>query len=217
MRVDLHFHFCLKKSDRFERLKNMVKEAEKAGIQGIALLDHNWFPTDEVMHLARKAAPSIVFWRACELDVKGDSRAIKEHVVVVSDDGLPFDVSSGISAKEVRRLAEACRRGDVLTMLAHPFRRMDSICFEFVDFRPDLIDFVGRSSNPLAEEKVIAISKQYGIRLASASDSHKVSQVGRHSIDLDDDVKDVGGLVKAIRSGKYSLSAENRKIKKEAP
>ena len=57
MKVDLHFHFRRRKEDRMVRLQQMVKRAEECGIRGIALLDHNYFPDDEVMGVARESAP----------------------------------------------------------------------------------------------------------------------------------------------------------------
>ena len=208
MRVDLHFHFRRHKKDRVERLRNMVKKAEECGIRGVALLDHNYFPTDEDLGIARAAAPLITFWRACELDIRDEGRGVKNHVVVVSESGLPFPVVEGISTRDIGLLAEATSRGDVLTMLAHPFRGNHlHIAFDFNQFCPTLIDAVGRTANQEQLKRVVYLAAAWGMGLASASDSHETRHVGRHWMDFQEDAKTISDLTRMAHLSYYSLAA----------
>lgn len=208
MKVDLHFHFRRTKDDKIERLESMVRRAEQCGIRGIALLDHNYFPTDDELDVARKAAPLITFWRACELDVIDESRHVKSHVVVVSETGLPFDISHGVQTSGISQLAEMTKGDDVLTMLAHPFRSDRLyLSFDLFQFTPKLIDAVGRTANQRELRRVVALASAFGIGLASASDSHSTRHIGRHWMDFHEDAKTVADLKKMVRLSHYSIVA----------
>jgi predicted metal-dependent phosphoesterase TrpH len=208
MKVDLHFHFRHRKDDRDERLRQMVARAQECDVRGIALLDHNYFPSDENLDVARKAAPLITFWRACELDIIDEARGVKSHMVVVSDAGLPFDISRGLTTQNIPMLTEAAQAEGVLTMLAHPFRhnRMH-IAFDLHQFKPDLIDAIGRTANQEKLRKVATLASAFGMGLASASDSHETRHVGRHWINFQNDAKTVVDLKTMVSRSQYSLVA----------
>jgi predicted metal-dependent phosphoesterase TrpH len=211
MRVDLHFHFRRRKEDRLPRLAAMLKEAEAAGIGGMALLDHDWFPTDEVMAFARESAPSITFWRACELTIFDEARGHKDHVVVASDAPLDLAVSGGLSTKDIGLLVKALEgRNDVLTMLAHPFRRRHALSFDLHQFRPTLIDAIGRSANQEALRSVTRLAAAWGMGLACASDSHRRGDVGRHYMDFIGAPKTIRELALECCLSRYRLVAAGK-------
>ena len=139
--------------------------------------------------------------------MRDEARGLKSHVVIVSDGGLPFDVSQGICTKDIGKLAGVCGNEDILTMLAHPFRRGLPIAFDFDQFRPDLIDSVGRSANQAELRKVVKLASHWGMGLASASDSHEVRNVGRHCMDFHEDAKSVSDLTRMVHLSYYSLVA----------
>jgi hypothetical protein len=207
MKIDLHFHFRARKKDRMDWLKSMIKKADSIGIEGIALLDHNYFPEDSIINEARLTCPNITFWRACELDIRDNKSKMKNHVVVLSEDALPFDYSKGVSLEDLHLLTEYSKREDVLTMLAHPFRHNQEICFDLSAFHPDLIDSVGRTANQHYLKEVVRLAAKWDMGLASASDSHRSSHTGHHWIELKDKVKTIAQLKTMTKQGQYRLAS----------
>lgn len=208
MKVDLHFHFRRRKSDRKDRLRLMVQKAESSGIGGIVLLDHQWFADDETLDIARQAAPSIVFWRGCELTIEDEARGFKDDIVIACDQPIDFDTSERLTTRNIGLLVKAIEgRDDVLTMLAHPFRKHYAIAFDFHQFRPDLIEAIGRANNPEALSSVVKLASAWRMVLASTSDAHSVRHVGRHCMDFLINPKTVKELLQACRLSQYKLIA----------
>ena len=205
MNVDLHFHYRRRFEDVDDRLVKMVKTAEKAGVNGIVLLDHQYFPTNDVLASARKAAPTITFWRGCELTIVDEARQIEDDVVIASDQPIDFDCSHKLSTKNLKAFSEACRRDDVFTMLAHPFRKHNSVAFDFSEFRPIMIDAMGRTANQNSLQKVVNLAACWGMALASNSDAHVCRHIGRHYLDFKDKLDSVKDLIEAVYRSRYRV------------
>lgn len=203
MKIDLHFHGVRKKRDDWQgRLRSMMEKAAQERLGAVALLDHDYHPTDEDVALAHEAAPAVKIFKAVEFSVRDNCRKITDHLIVVSDEPYGWDISGGITTAELHKLREYVGRSGALTILAHPFRRHPNISFDFYDLLPDAVEIASPSTPAERRHDILRMAVRWGMAMVENSDSHRAAHVGRFFMDVPDWVvgnKDT--LATAIRAG----------------
>jgi hypothetical protein len=207
LKIDLHFHVRPRKSDWKTRLESMVAKARGKGIGGIVLLDHNRHATQEWMDVARGVVPDMILYRGVELDIRDEGRGIKDHLVVVCDREFGWDISHGVTTKDLLVLRDFLG-DDSLSMLAHPFRKHPNVAFDFYDFKPDAVEILSNNgpSDDDKRQKILKMDRHWEMPLIAASDSHKDRHVGRHWIYLPERPTGAGHLRSMIVRGAFVRS-----------
>jgi histidinol phosphatase-like PHP family hydrolase len=219
MRLDIHFHVRHRKENWQERLNSMVEAAIECSVDGVVLLDHNKHATQEWLDVARRlAGDSITFFRGVELDIRDEGRGIKDHLVVVCDREFDWDISRGVTTKDLPHLKEFLG-GDSLTMLAHPFRKHPDISFDFYDFKPDAVEILSNNgpSDDVKRQEIMRMARHWGMALVAASDAHKGRHVGRHWIHLPERPTGAGHLRRMVAEGAFTRSDQIGLSRLETP
>ncbi len=188
MRFDLHIH-SNHSSDSSLKVDDIIKKAVKAGLDGIAICDHN---TVTGSYLARKRVrdlnlPLIV--------IPGIEVSTKEgHVLVL---GIRENIPPGLTAKEAISIA---RKKGGLVVAAHPFKKKESV--GNIDGLDAVETFNSRcifGENAKAKEMARALHKPE----VGGSDSHLLATIGLGYTDIDAE-PDEKSVLSAIREGRTS-------------
>ena len=211
MKIDLHFHLRTRKENYLDKMIEMIGLASNNGIEGLVLLNHNYYPTDNDVACAKSNFPQLIFFKGIELDVKDEARGIKDHIVIISENKPPFDCSHGVTTKNLKLLKAFSK--DSFTFLAHPLTRHNNFAFDFYDFLPNGIEIAQKTGFSQEQQKeIMRLSSFWGMRLLSCSDSHLNRHVGKFCIEIKKRVSNVGELKKEILSGEYFLLKDMKMI-----
>ncbi len=186
MRFDLHIH-SNHSSDSSLKIDDILKQAVKRGLDGIAICDHN--TVEGSLHGIQ---------RARELDlpllvIPGVEVSTKEgHLIVL---GVKENIPAELSSPETIRIAR--ERGGII-IAAHPFK-IGGIGFGATE--ADAIEtFNSRcifGENEQAKEMAEALGKPE----VGGSDSHMLATIGIGFTDIETSSSEVS-VLKAIREGK---------------
>ncbi len=188
MRFDLHIH-SNHSSDSSLKVDDILKKAVKAGLDGIAICDHN---TVAGSYLARKRVrdlnlPLIV--------IPGIEVSTKEgHILVL---GIRENIPPGLTAEETISIA---RKKGGLVVAAHPFKKKESV--GNIDGLDAIETFNSRcvfGENEKAKEMARALHKPE----VGGSDSHLLATIGLGYTDIDAE-PDERSVLSAIREGRTS-------------
>ena len=208
MKIDLHVH--IHRTSRCARAEpdEMGKAAKAKGLDGIVILDHNYFATEEDRLKARESG--IWAFRGMEINVCDDD------VVIISPVAPDFTLryKEKVTGKDLDKVAEWVYRVGALAILAHPFRRKDTISFDLSRFRCHAIEAVGRHVDVKNRAKIVELAKSFDMQLVSVSDAHKTRQLGGFCIDTALSVADERDLIKTIKAGNFT-AMERRMVPAE--
>jgi len=213
MKVDLHFHVRHKKVNWRDRLIEMIRAAEHSGIGCVVLLDHNKHAPQEWLDVAREISPSTMLLRGVELDVLDYGRDIKDHLVVVGDKPFEWDISRGVSTKDIGLLEKHAEADpNILIVLAHPFRKHSNVAFDFYDFLPDACE-VKSHSVPRDfghKYKIEEMARKWNLIMVATSDAHKPRHVGAGWIETKESPVDVAHLKRMVQKGEFLRSDQEQ-------
>ena len=198
MKVDLHVHVHRTSRCAREDIEPMAQKMKELGITGMVALDHNYQTTKEECSAVEKAIGGVRIYRGVEVNVCDDD------VVIVSDQTMDFLPPYKSSLTDLDKLQKWVTETDSLAILAHPFRWHD-ISFDLNRFRPHAVEIASRHVPVINRLKILGVARKYGMLLVSTSDAHKSRQLGGFCIDLDNFATDERGLIKEVKSGKYTL------------
>ncbi|NJD78278.1 MAG: PHP domain-containing protein [Candidatus Methanoperedens sp.] len=191
MRFDLHIH-SNHSSDSNLKVDDILKKAIKAGLDGIAICDHN---TVTGSYLARKRVrdlnlPLIV--------IPGIEVSTKEgHLLIL---GIRENIPPGLTAGEAIRIA---RKKGGLAVAAHPFKKKESV--GNIDGIGDMDAIETFNSRCIFGENAKAkeLARALHIPEVGGSDSHLLATIGLGYTDIDAE-PDEKSVLSAIREGRTS-------------
>lgn len=194
MKIDLHNHaFTYESSSEPEEV---IENAIRAGLDGIAFTEHNSFSaTERADALKEKYSGRIRIFRGAEYD------AAEGHVLLFGlRDNSFLDLGMFAPLDELIRFMAP--KGAV-AVVAHPFRGWAAFKTDLSQVRGicALEAFNGNNSDE-ENEKAYKASLSLGIPNTGGSDSHSSADVGRCYTEFLDEVAD-DGLAEALRSGRY--------------
>lgn len=199
--LDLHVHSRVS-PDALDAPELLVDAARRAGLDGIAITDHDRGGAYHRLVRAGLADPS---GRPVDgfLVIPGvEVSSLQGHILVL---GATFDARVGVAASEVCRLA---RRLGALSIAAHPFDVTRSgVGGPALDRLPvDAIEgwnskTVDRRSNAAARD----YAAQRGLPVVAGSDAHFAATVGRACTRVDAPELTVEGVLSGIRAGRTEL------------
>lgn len=202
MRIDLHAHSAERSPCAVSRAEEMIEAAVAAGLDGIALTDHDRLvPAADLERFNSKYAPFRVF---SGIEISLDL----EHVVVL---GLR-DTDLERRRWDWPRLHEFVHTLGGLTILAHPYRFRDAISIDVERCPPDAVEVnstnMGRCDLGVAR----ALAKALGAWPVANSDAHHRELVGVYHNVFDTAVSNDAELVAALRAGRAKPRRMEKRI-----
>lgn len=209
MILDLHVHTVRGSSDSSLKVDELVDEAERAGLDGLALTEHRgpWERHD--LEALRERHRNLLFVNAMEVET------FDGHLTVFG-----LDRSAGIHDPiELRRIADA--QGAVIVM-AHPFRYYlgqpersllfrdavgrDRVLAELADHPifalVDAIEVHNGGTSASENALALQVARYLGKPTVGGSDAHSTHGLGRSVTVLPDGVRDAEAVMEALRAGR---------------
>jgi predicted metal-dependent phosphoesterase TrpH len=205
MRIDLHVHTSPRSPCSSLDPLELVREAERLGLDGICLTEHQvWWGPDEIAELAERTSVKIL---------RGNEFTTNQGDILVF--GYEEDVKELLTIEELRDRVAAVG-GFMIT--AHPFRgfktfgigqlqmTVEQACrrkvFDFVDAIEIRNGKVSDQENDMAAR----VAERLGLPGTAGSDAHRVDEVGKWVTDFERAIEDEQGLIEELRAGRFSVA-----------
>jgi predicted metal-dependent phosphoesterase TrpH len=183
LKLDLHVH-TNRSSDGHTRLDELVPNIRRAGLDGLAITDHNILSTDKFQEA---------------LIIPGIEISSRDgHVIGL---GLLNPVSRGLSGDETIR--EIRKLGGV-SIIAHPYDLFRSaIKPERLTTMPDAVEVVNSGSilHSLTWKRARAFAEEHHLPVTAGSDSHIPETIGNAFTTVESDSPTLGSVLEAIKKG----------------
>jgi predicted metal-dependent phosphoesterase TrpH len=202
MILDLHTH-SIASDDGRAKVENYCQwiERKQLPLDGFVLTEHRQFD-DANDYRALEDKFGIVILKASEVETEYG------HVLVfgVNDDlRAAFDFAK-IDNPLATVLAEAERCGAV-AVPCHPGRPKVGMCAHWETKGPvegvHTIETLNGGSRDDEDALAASFATRFGWRAIGGSDSHVVSHIGRCATRFEDEIRDIDGLVAALRGGRF--------------
>lgn len=199
MKIDLHVH-STRSYDGTATPGEIVKRCGKAGLDGVAITDHNVMTgTAESVELGIQEGLVIV--RGMEVSTS------EGHVLAY---GLSSPVGRGMSIEET---IEAIHRAGGIAVAAHPRRFPSGMGLRRAMSAPfDAIEVLNGGSSPRANDaaqRAAALARKVK---AGGSDAHTLDDVGK-AWTFVDGASSEDDVIQAIRKGSTSVGGRGRDVK----
>ena len=217
LKLDLHLHTAASADGRMT-LKEIVAEARKKGLNGVAVTDHN------VRYVPRDPADAARGMEVLEdgfVVIAGEEFFTEYgHLVgLFMTEAIPTEADRGGPVNAKLPFAEAAERlhaQGALAILAHPFEKAPAE--ETVESLLPLLDaleaFNARASakHPEANDRAAALAAAHGLPVTAGSDAHLPREVGNGYVILEVEALTPEALRAAIlRPGNAVHGTESRR------
>jgi len=207
--IDLHVHTSPASPCSSVTVAEFIQEAQKIGLDGFCLTDHNHvWDSNEVADLRKKHRFLIL---------RGNEITTDQGDMVVF--GLEKEITGIIKLEELRR--EVLIAGGFM-IVAHPFRGFLTFGVGRLGLTPEkamerplfkLVDALEVMNSKVTEkENTFAARVAAGLRLPATggSDAHEASALGIYATRFPRVIKDEKDLVEALKGGQYAPVAFRR-------
>ncbi len=199
MKIDLHVHTKERSPCASMTEENQIRAAIKAGLDGIAITDHDTLvPREHLRELNEQFAPFKIF---TGIEVGADQLhwivlGIHDPVLESKDWGYPD-------------LLKFVRSQDGFIILAHPFRYKADLGVDLDKYRPDGIEIKSINTPTHRQADIRALGDRLGLMLCSNSDAHNPGGIGPYGNTVPHPVHDDQELVSVLKSMKGNSRQEN--------
>ncbi|WP_309492834.1 PHP domain-containing protein [Candidatus Hecatella orcuttiae] len=196
LKLDLHVH-TVYSGDSVITLKKAVEAAEKAGLDGIAITDHD--TVDALKEIPSHS--SILILEGIEVS------SLQGHILGL---GVSARIPQGLPASDT---VDRIRRLGGVAVVAHPFNFLKrSLNGEAIRrLKPDAVEAINASSIlPLTIRKAVQAARELGLPQVGGSDSHIPETIGKAYTLVEVEEASREAVLQALKAGK--TRAEGRKI-----
>jgi predicted metal-dependent phosphoesterase TrpH len=170
----------------------LVRQAQKVGLDGVVITEHDWLWTEQELEELRAAARGLIVLAGVEVT------AAEGHFLAYGVRN-PFAIAKGIGVAELCR--EVHRQGGAV-VAAHPFRwgqPFDAILHEE---QPELdgLELMTDHMDPECRKRAAEIFRRSPLAGLGSSDAHHVEVLGVCYSEFEPTISTNQDLVKAIRS-----------------
>ena len=206
MILDLHTH-SIASDDGRAKVENYCQwiARKRIPIDGFVLTEHRQFD-DRSDYRALEDESGLLILKASEVETEYG------HVLVF---GVNEDLRAAFDFARVDNplatvLAEAKRCG-AIAVPCHPGRPKVGLCAHWETRGPvdgvEIVEVLNGGSREGENEQALALARRSGWGRIGGSDSHIVSHVGRCATRFEDEIRDMDGLVRALRGGRFEAIA----------
>ena len=203
--IDIHVHTTAYSDCSTLDPERMIADAKEAGLDGVVITEHErTWPQSDLDDLA-EGSGLIVLGGVEVTTTEGD-------VVVY---GMDKAVGEMVTPVELKAMAD---EEGALCIAAHPFRGF--LLFGFgqlslsVEQGADRPIFRSVAGLEVCNSKVTEDENQFaakvgahlGLLMVGGSDAHAPGEVGLCATAFEDDVKDIPGLIAALKSGRFTVT-----------
>lgn len=202
MILDLHSH-SIASDDGRAKVENYCQWIQKKSlpIDGFVLTEHRQFD-DGSDYRALEDEFGLLILKASEVETEYG------HVLVF---GVNDDLRARFDFADIRnplaRVLEESERCGAVAVPCHPGRPKVGMCAHWETKGPvdgvEIVETLNGGSRDGENEEARAYADRYGWKRIGGSDSHIVSHIGRCATRFDDDIRDIDGLVAALRGDRY--------------
>lgn len=183
MKLDLHVH-TNRSSDGYTRPNELVANIRRAGLDGLAVTDHNLLSTDAVEEA---------------LIISGMEISSSDgHIIGL---GLPGPISKGLSGDETIR---KIRENGGVSIVVHPYDVLRSaVNPDRLTVMPDAVEVINSASflHSLTWKRAKRFAEKHHLPQTAGSDSHIPQTIGRSFTTIECDERSTASVLDAIRKG----------------
>jgi len=194
LKLDLHVH-TTNSPDAYTPPDQLVPLCKKAGLDGLAMTDHNI--------LATTLPRELTFIPGMEISSKDG------HVIGL---GLPEPVPRGLSADET---IQRIKKLGGISIIAHPYDLFRSaITPDRLSSRPDAIEVINSGSilHSITWKRAKKFAQENGLPEVAGSDSHIPQTLGRAFTIIETESNDTLSVLDAIRNGSVTPEGKPNRL-----
>jgi predicted metal-dependent phosphoesterase TrpH len=201
LKIDLHIHTA-NSYDATGKPEEVLAAARDAGLDGIAITEHNSFEKSEVF-LAMAERYNLVVFVGAEVATRSG------HMLVYSEDIQRWNRYQGISNDAQALIDEANSNGGAVAA-AHPYRLGLGFGGAAVKKLRGLAAIEGYNggNRPDANRKALELAEHLGLPCIGGGDAHRLEEIGRCYTVFTIAVRSITELAAAIKAGRcYCVDA----------
>ncbi len=197
MKFDLHIH-SIYSGDSKCTPREIIKTAEKRGLDGIAILDHN---TIKGYEEALKVDTDLIIVPGIEVTTPDG------HIIAI---GLRKEIGKQRStSKAIERIKEE----EALVIAAHPYRFWSGIGEEkILKNEWDGIEAQNGRGWGIRNRQARALAESLDLPVIGGSDSHRLKTIGK-AYTIIEDVETWEDVIQKIKEGKTKIGGKDRTFK----
>ncbi len=195
MKIDLHVHTA-NSYDATGKPEEVLAAAREAGLDGIAITEHNSYEKSEVF-LSLASRYNLVVFVGAEVATRSG------HLLVYSEDIQRWNRYTGISNDAQALIDEANSNGGAV-VAAHPYRLGLGFGGVAVKKLQGLAAIEGCNGGNRADDnrKAQELAHKLGLPCVGGSDAHRLEEIGRCHTVFTVPVRHILELAAAIRAGR---------------
>ena len=199
MLIDLHVHTTAYSGCARSDPHEMLERATEIGLDAIVITEHNVVWPEERIAALQKRYPAVKLFRGIEVTGQDSNDFLIYGVMDLGwfETGMPI----------CRLVGEVHRRGGAITW-AHPFRRQPGIPDGFLACPVDAMEMMSCNMLSYLDETPEGARREIGAWGIASSDAHHWTQLGCFASRFQHPPADEQELAAAIRSGAFSLHAD---------
>jgi predicted metal-dependent phosphoesterase TrpH len=202
MILDLHSH-SVASDDGRAKVENYCQwiQRKELPLDGFVLTEHRQFDdTNDYRGLEDKFGLAIL--KASEVETEYG------HVLVF---GVNDDLKNAFDFARINNpiatVIEEAKKAGAVAIPCHPGRPKVGMCAHWKTSGPvegvEIVETLNGGSREGENEETQAFAERYGWKSIGGSDSHIVSHIGRYATRFDDEIRDIDGLVAALKNGQF--------------
>jgi hypothetical protein len=202
MILDLHSH-SVASDDARAKVENYCQWIQKKSLplDGFVLTEHRQFD-DANDYRALEDKFGILILKASEVETEYG------HVLVF---GVNEDLKASFDFADIRNplamVIDEAKRCGAVAVPCHPGRPKVGMCAHWETKGAvegvEIVETLNGGSREGENEEALAYADRYGWNKIGGSDSHIVSHIGRCATEFQDDIRDIDGLVAALKGGAF--------------
>ncbi len=198
MRLDLHNHSWFSPDSKADPLE-MVRVARRAGLDGIAITDHNAIAGSRAA--SELAAGLHDFLVVPAVEVSSSAGHILAYGV---PDPIPRDLPPRESVERIEAMGG-------IAVAAHPYRFWSGLGEAATVSAPfAAYEVVNGRTLPSANDRALALANSRGVGRVAGSDAHAFSEIGRAVTSIDTGLASVDDVLQAIAQRRSSGAGRGR-------
>lgn len=194
--VDIHLHTSRYSACSRLDPRDLVAAALRRGLDGVIITEHGMvWPPVEIEELNRHAAGRLLVMSGQEVRCRGPWPGAGDLLVFGSLREFP----PRASAEEI--IAAAHDDGGVV-VAAHPFRPGLGLGDQVFNLSLDGLETMSGNAGAAADEEARRACLALGLPALGGSDAHDAGQVGAFATLFEEEVAEIGDIVRLIRAGR---------------